>query len=254
MALQFGAIFRKGSTYEKYLQRVAWAHRFLRLPTDWFTASVRQAIRGAKRSPGVIREKLAIHSKDAQRLIKESVRLGHRDMAALMSIARLFLLRVPSEGVPLEWNGDHSWVTLSPQQATITLARRKNSRVPVTLTRKCCCAVSGVDLCAVHWLLKLRTMGPGHDGRIFNFTISAFNKHLRTCATRLSMTSLTGMSSHAFRRGMAQDILALGGSLAVLLRAGDWSSSAYLRYVKTAQPEDAAIAQAVIHVSDSEDE
>ena len=106
----------------------------------------------------------------------------------------------------------------------------------------------------MHWLLKLRTTNPGLDGRIFDFTISAFTKHLRACVTRLSLTSLAGVSSHAFRRGMAQDILAIGCSLAVLLRAGDWSSSAYLRYVKTAQPEDAAIAQAVIHVSDSEDE
>ena len=189
MALQFGAVFRNGSTYEKYLQHVAWAHRFLRLPTDWFTASVKQAIRGAKRTPGVVREKLAIHSKDAQPLIKESVRLGHHDMAALMAIARLFLLRVPSEGVPLEWDGDHSWVSLSPQQATITLARRKNSRVPVTLTRKCCCAVSGVDFCAVHWLLMLRSANPEHDGRVVDFTSAAFTKQHRACAARLAMTS-----------------------------------------------------------------
>ena len=254
MALQFGAIFRNGATYEKYLHHVAWAHRFLRLPTDWFTPSVKQAIRGAKRTPGIIKEKIAIRSKEVQRVIKESVKQGQLEMAALVSIARLFLFRSPSEGIPLEWQGEHSWIDVSPQQASITLARRKNSRVPVTLTRKCCCEVSGVDLCAVHWLLRLREMYPGHDGRLFDFSIHAFTKHLRECVARLSLPSLTGVSSHAFRRGMAQDILALGGSLAILLRAGDWSSSAYLRYVKTAQPEDAAIAQAVIHVSDSEDE
>ena len=60
------------------------------------------------------------------------------------------------------------------------------------------------------------------------------------------------VTSHAFGRGMAQDILDKGGSLAVLLRAGDWSSSAYLRYVRTAQPQGSAVAQAVINLFDSD--
>ena len=252
--LQFGAMFRKGSTYEKYLHHIAWAHRFLRLPNTWLTPAVKQAIRGAKRNVEPTREKLAIDSKTALKLIRTSINKGEFVMAALMAISRMFLLRVPSEGIPLEWHGEHSWIDISSHAASITLARRKNSRTPVTLTRKCCCESSGKHLCAVHWLRRLRELQPHHSGRLFDFTIASFTANLRSCVDDLSLLSLRGVSSHAFRRGMAQDILSLGGSLAVLLRAGDWSSSAYLRYVKVSQPEDAAIAQAVIHVSDSEAE
>ena len=51
---------------------------------------------------------------------------------------------------------------------------------------------------------------------------------------------------------MAQDIVSAGGSLAVLLKAGDWHSKAFLTYLRESQPEDEAVAQLVINVSDSE--
>ena len=44
------------------------------------------------------------------------------------------------------------------------------------------------------------------------------------------------------------------GSLAEVLRAGGWSSSAYLRYLRTTQMEDTAVAQIVLELSDSEAE
>ena len=51
---------------------------------------------------------------------------------------------------------------------------------------------------------------------------------------------------------MAQDIIDAGGSLAVLLRAGEWRSSAFLKYLRESQPEEAAVSQVVINLSDSE--
>ena len=53
---------------------------------------------------------------------------------------------------------------------------------------------------------------------------------------------------------MAQDIVSAGGSLAVLLRAGDWHSKAFFKYLRESQAQDEAAAQFVINVSDSEDE
>ena len=53
---------------------------------------------------------------------------------------------------------------------------------------------------------------------------------------------------------MAQDIVSAGGSLAVLLRAGDWHSKSFLAYLRDSQPEDEAVAQFVINISDSEAE
>ena len=53
---------------------------------------------------------------------------------------------------------------------------------------------------------------------------------------------------------MAQDILDMGGSLPALLNAGDWASSAYLKCLRTSQTEDLAVAQAVMCLSDSDDD
>jgi hypothetical protein len=62
------------------------------------------------------------------------------------------------------------------------------------------------------------------------------------------------LSSHAFRRGMAQEILDLGGSLGTLLKAGDWCSSAFLKYLRHQQTEDVAAGAVIINLSDSEAE
>ena len=60
--------------------------------------------------------------------------------------------------------------------------------------------------------------------------------------------------THSLRRGIAQDIMDMGGSLPTLLNAGDWASSAYLKYLRTSQTEDLAVAQANMCLSDSEDD
>ena len=62
------------------------------------------------------------------------------------------------------------------------------------------------------------------------------------------------VGTHAFRRGMAQDIVDAGGSLAVLLRAGDWRPSAFLKYLRESQPQEAAVARVVINLSDFDGE
>ena len=60
--------------------------------------------------------------------------------------------------------------------------------------------------------------------------------------------------THAFRRGMAHDIVDHGGSLATLLEAGGWTSAAFKTYLRGAQAEDVAVASAIIQLSDSDQE
>ena len=174
-------------------------------------------------------------------------------MAALMAVARQFLLRVPSEGIPLQWDGSHSNVALEPTRASITLYKRKNSRVPVTLTRECCCTAAGERLCAVHWLHALRRSSAG-CGQVFSVSKHYFAKKIKELARQIGMEEHARLGTHAFRRGMAQDIIDNGGSLAVLMMAGGWTSSAYTAYLRGAQLDDVAVAGAIINLSDSEDE
>ena len=71
---------------------------------------------------------------------------------------------------------------------------------------------------------------------------------------RVGVPNAGRTGTHSFRRGMAQDLVDSKGSLAEVLRAGGWSSSAYLRYLRSAQLDDKAVAQMVIDLSESEGE
>ena len=145
---------------------------------------------------------------------------GKLEFGALMALARQFLLRVPSEGLPLQWDGAHSTVSLAGGVCQITLRSRKNSRVPVTMVRECCCFSASPRLCSLHWLMRLKKNGK--DGRIFSFSKDAFARYVKRAAAAVGVVNAERTGTHAFRRGMATDLLASGqdGGGAVMLAGG----------------------------------
>ena len=163
------------------------------------------------------------------------------------------MLRVSSEGIGLQWSGDHSKIVLEENSCTITFAKRKNCPGGSTLSRTCVCAATGRGLCSVHWLHRMRALR-GDQVEVFGVSKHKFARRVKEVAADAGIPEASRFGTHVFRRGMAQDILDYGGSLASLLKAGDWSSSAYLKYLRSSQPQDAAVAQAVIMLTDSEDE
>jgi len=208
---------------------------------------------GIKKSGSAPRVKLALLSKQVAMLIRQAEGQGEVQVAALAAISRLFLLRVPSEALMLQWDGNHSKIQLTGNTAVITLMRRKNLATPSRLERNCCCEASGTKLCAVHWLHRLFRERTG-EGRLFTLSAHSFKMRMRQLAFECKISDASRLGTHAFRRGMAQDIVSAGGSLAVLLRAGDWHSKAFLAYLRESQPEDEAVAHFVINISDSEAE
>ena len=198
-----------------------------------------------------VRPKAAATSKEFNALVKAAVEHGELEVAALMAVARQFLLRVPSEGIPLEWEGLHSCVVFESHRAVVTLSRRKNTRVPVTLTRDCCCTSTGQRLCAVHWLHALRRASEG-KGRVFTLTKHYFATRIKELAAQVGVPDSARFGTHLFRRGMAQDLLDQGGSVAALMVAGGWTSTAFTAYLRRAQIDDVAVARSIIHLSDSE--
>ena len=172
--------------------------------------------------------------------------------AALIALSRMFLLRVPSEGIPLQWDGEHSKVEVTGTRALITLTRRKNREYPSVLERSCCCQSSSPDVCGVHWLHKRKELGG--KGRLFHCSVKAFVSQVQRYAQIAGIVNAEHISTHAFRRGMAQDIVNNGGTLATLLKAGDWHSKAFFKYLRDSQVQDKAIAELVVLASDSEDD
>ena len=171
----------------------------------------------------------------------------------MLAIARHFVLRIPSEAIPMEWDGTHSNVQLSGRSCTLKLMKHKNRQYPTAMVRECCCEEMGKLLCSVHWLKYLHDRAT-HGGRVFALTTSGFAAKLKELAAAAGVQDAHRCGTHSLRRGMAQDILDLGGSLPALLNAGDWTSSAYLKYLRVSQTDDAAVARAVMYYSDSDAE
>ena len=252
MVLRYTAVFASHSTMQQYLKHLRWGHRFLRLDNSWENGSVTQALNGLKKTSAAPRQRLSLVSKDVYKIITEAEEHGDLQTAAMAAVSRLFLLRVPSEAAPLEWDGQHSKVILESEKVTITLMRRKNMEVPSMLERSCCCVSSSPRLCAAHWLHRVR--GMSIVGKVFSISAAMFLKKVRIYAQSRNIPSAMRMGSHAFRRGMAQDIVDQGGSLAELLRAGEWHSKAFLKYLRECQAQGNVIAHMVVNLSDSETE
>ena len=100
----------------------------------------------------------------------------------------------------------------------------------------------------------MRMESDDNSGKVFNVSKDAFAKFIKRAAAAIGVPEAARVGTHAFRRGMAQDLLESKGFLSEVLRAGGWSSSANLRYLRSAQLDDKAVAQMVIELSDSDGE
>ena len=159
--------------------------------------------------------------------------------------------------------GRHSAVFLFASELHVVLARRKNCRGGDKLARGCCCG--GQDkgpqlvskkkwhqFCPVHDLWPfVQSAEPG--GALFP---------LMTYAKVLERVKLEALSSggngnygtQSLRKGAAQSIAAAGGSLAEILAAGNWSSSAFKAYLSIHSLQGRALIESVVVSSDSEGE
>ena len=62
----------------------------------------------------------------------------------------------------------------------------------------------------------------------------------------IGIADASRLGTHAFRRRMARDIVDLGGSLATLLRAGEWRSDAFAACLKENQSEEKVLSRMVV--------
>ena len=252
--IQWSGLFTCAARCSQCVKHLAFAHRFLRMECTWLTNSVRQVRRGAlKFLGGVIRKRPAVNSRQVRATIQAAAQDEAVESACLMAVARLFLLRAPSEGIRLQWNGSHSKIELEGSKITLTLMARKNRATPTVMTRESCCRSSGKSPCAVHWLAsQFRRCGTRE--RVFQLSKHQFARDVKLYGEKAGITGWQTLGTHAFRRGMAQEILDEGGNLAILLKAGDWTSSAFLHYLREAQVQDVAVGQTIINLSESKSE
>ena len=183
-------------------------------------------------------------------------------MRLLYCLAYAFMLRVPSELLPLsvDCNGMterdeaskvHASIQTGAGTVRIHLASRKNAQWGATLTRHCWCARSKLT-CPVHTVLEL--CGEMADGwAIFRgLTASAATKTLRRHLQSVGFTKVEEVTLHAFRRGHAQDMADSGSPLAEILGAGGWTSVAFAEYLQAHEIETKAVLETQLEESDSD--
>ena len=179
--------------------------------------------------------------------------------AMLWLVSYTFLLRVPSEALPIV-RGDAS--TPIDSQAVLyledenTLALqlkcRKNKPRGGTLRRGCVCNADR-RTCPVHalWHQFLAPMEIGTQPWI-NVSSGEARSHLRATLERLAIPNAEAFGTHDLRRGHARDMQLSGASLAQILAAGEWKSRAVASYVDLEHLEHDLALEAAMH-SDQDD-
>jgi len=258
-------LLRNGDSAEKYVTAVKWFCDWQRYPVEpWFTRSFQQRLRGLKAEgkrvapPARARP---LPREVVRRLVRQARSLSQFDFSLVCVLASAFLLRVPSEALPLSFDAPQEHSSLAIRQESdrqvlvLSLRRRKNVPAGTVLKRACSCTAARDLLCPVHALSEWHARtGRAWSGRLFRYPPTSFRRDLQRAVRDLGLENPESFSSHSFRRGTAQDMSLVGSSLAEILEAGQWRSSAFMKYLCKADLEQAAVLDVFLAGSDSESE
>ena len=185
-----------------------------------------------------------------------------RQFSMLFLCAYVFLLRLPSEALPIvvgsatpEAEEDGHKCVVSPGETSVSLrlAWRKNRRGPSTLSRSCWCRRCRAT-CPVHVLGSFLASVPVGASPFAQFRPPQVLAVIRDTLLGLGVPNAQRYRTHDFRRGHAQDLAARGARLAEILRAGDWKSASFLQYLDREELEGGAVNEAHAVESSSDDE
>ena len=145
----------------------------------------------------------------------------------------IFLLRVPSEALPICIGGvgeaveQQSVVLVNESEVVLRLARRKNMPGGSTITRRCWCKDCALT-CPVHVLgAFFKSCEPGSQPFVAIAAHQA-RSFLKTWLFGLGVADAHLYRPHDLRRGHARDLQVGGSTLVEILNAGQWRSPAFL--------------------------
>ena len=98
--LRWATLFSHGETFAQYLDHLAKAYQLMNLPNTWLTLMVRAASKGLGNAQRV---SFRFGNFIQRELFLRLIRFGtlSTEVGRLFYISYLFLLRVPSEGLPV---------------------------------------------------------------------------------------------------------------------------------------------------------
>jgi hypothetical protein len=190
------------------------------------------------------------------------VAYAENDLAAgmLYLASYAFMLRVPSEALPMIAGENalvpllpntHSCISVTEDELVLRLARRKNKPDGAIIRRSCCCEKSK-HLCPVHVLGKWMKAQATGNAPFAQFSASFARSELKRRLAKIGIADAEQYVLHDMRRGHAQDLVESGCSLHQILKAGEWVSPAFLKYLDLAKVDRDSVVQAHVAESDSE--
>ena len=224
---------------------------------SWKNDIILAIAKGLKNKPGT-KEKFhnSLDPATLDRIIRHES--WDSEPARLCYVTYLFMLRLPSEALPLtraltddrllptEQSSARSLIGLrefqGEQRLILKLAKRKNTRNAFIATRPCFCAMNALlpkHNCPIHrfWKKVLGHTKPGE--RLFpSSQWGNFPRVLRTVLSKLNIADSERYSSHCFRRGAATAILNSGATLSEIMRTGGWASSSFKVYLDLHRSEE----------------
>ena len=263
--VSWSVLFRCTGTFQNYLGYLRLACQLAKVSDGALVdrAVKRATVAIAKRGSFQSRPKQFIRLDLLNRMLFASHSqnaIWAKDIAMLFLSAYVFLLRVPSECLPIktfagppkagEAMGQAS-VWIESDRLVLRLGRRKNKPGGSLLFRECWCA-SCEQTCPVHVLGAYFTSLPIGSSPFACTSPGGALELLRRMLTSLQVPDAKHYRTHDLRRGHAEDMRCAGASLGQILKAGEWRSPAFLAYLDTQELECAAVIEA--HVNDESDE
>ena len=183
-----------------------------------------------------------------------------RDHTLLFLMTYVFLLRMPSEALPMvvaggDWQAvAKSVVTMdwSKGQLVLQLSRRKNKASGSRLVRTCWCSECP-HTCPVHVLGKFVSAKAPGSALFAGITATSALVELRRLLAIMGVDEAVLYRTHDLRRGHALDLQCSGAPLYQILEAGEWSSPAFLKYLDMNRLDTELVVQAHLDESDDSD-
>lgn len=260
--LAWSRLFRHPGTFSNYVNYVSLACELLGCATAVFAhPSLKGAkVAIAKRRLFTARTPLFISLCTVEKFMATaSAGQTRRVFVVLCLTAYAFLLRVPSEALPIAahgYEGSNKGATpvlrVHSDKLELVLPRRKNRLHATTLFRKCWCGKSP-QTCPVHILGAFFAALPEGSQPFVHLSPAVTLETLRCILEDIGIPDARQYRTHDLRRGHAEDLRIGGATLGEILRAGDWKSPAFLHYLNNEQLEMDRTAEAHWHDSSEEE-
>jgi len=146
---------------------------------------------------------------------------GRDRFVLLFAITYIFLLRLPSESLPMvigpvESSNEQSVLVCEEDQIELHLARRKNKPFGSTLVRSCWCGISK-STCPVHIFGRALRKFPKGTRLFSNINAKNALSELRDLLASLAIEDARLYRTHDLRRGHVLDLQASGKNMCNLL-------------------------------------